>query len=162
MTHQSMMEKMTPQPPFQSGEYRQALGTFATGITVVTARSDTGELVGLTVSSFTSVSLDPPLILWCLSNSSDSLSVFQNAGYFAVNILAADQQDLSRHFARKQKDKLSPGYNAGSLIFILRVITMYLSVRSNSWKPLAKRHCCITRAVMPCHCLSRTVQLLKK
>ncbi len=110
-----MMEKMTHQPPFQSGEYRQALGTFATGITVVTARSDTGELVGLTANSFTSVSLDPPLILWCLSNSSDSLAVFRNAGYFAVNILAADQQDLSRHFARKQKDKfVSINYRSGN------------------------------------------------
>ncbi len=105
---------MTRQPQFQSGEFRQALGTFATGVTVVTASSDTGELAGLTANSFTSVSLDPPLILWCLSNSSDSLPVFQKTGYFAVNVLAADQQDLSRHFARKQKDKFfSVNYRKG-------------------------------------------------
>ena len=108
------MDTMTRQTNFQSSEYRQALGTFATGVTVVTAMSTTGELAGLTANSFTSVSLEPPLILWCLADTSDNLAVFQSAPYFAVNILAADQKEISDHFARRQKDKfVSIQYRAG-------------------------------------------------
>jgi len=90
---------------FQPAEYRQALGTFATGVSVITASTDTGELAGLTVNSFTSVSLQPPLILWCLASSSESLGVFKRASHFAVNILAAEQVNLSTHFATKQENK---------------------------------------------------------
>lgn len=105
---------MTRQINIQSADYRQALGTFATGVTVVTATSSTGELAGLTANSFTSVSLDPPLILWCLGNTSDNLAVFQNAPYFAINILAADQKEISNHFAKRQKDKfVSMQYRTG-------------------------------------------------
>lgn len=92
---------------FESRQLRQALGTFATGVTVVTAALDSGEMAGVTANSFTSVSLDPPLILWCLASSSDSIGVFQNADYFAVNILASDQKTVSDHFARRQEDKFS-------------------------------------------------------
>jgi flavin reductase (DIM6/NTAB) family NADH-FMN oxidoreductase RutF len=108
------MDTMTRQLNFQSADYRQALGTFATGVTVVTAMSASGELAGLTANSFTSVSLDPPLILWCLGNTSDNLAVFQTAPYFAVNILAADQKEISNHFAKRQKDKfVSMPYRTG-------------------------------------------------
>lgn len=96
---------MNTQCSIHPGDFRKALGTFATGITIVTAVSATGEPVGLTVNSFTSVSLEPPLILWCLANTSDNLQVFQKAEYFAVNILAANQYDLANHFAKRQKDK---------------------------------------------------------
>jgi len=96
---------MNTQYCIHPGDFRKALGTFATGITIVTAISDAGEPVGLTVNSFTSVSLEPPLILWCLANTSDNLQVFQKAEYFAVNILAANQYDLANHFAKRQKDK---------------------------------------------------------
>ena len=99
------MDTTSRQINFHSGEFRQILGTFATGVTVVTACSKTGELAGLTINSFTSVSLDPPLILWCLANSSDNLELFQTTKRFAVNILAADQKDISLHFAKRQKDK---------------------------------------------------------
>jgi len=108
------MDTMTRQINIQSADYRQALGTFATGVTVVTAMSATGELAGLTANSFTSVSLDPPLILWCLGNTSDNLAVFQSAPYFAVNILATDQKEISNHFAKRQKDKfVSMHYRTG-------------------------------------------------
>jgi flavin reductase (DIM6/NTAB) family NADH-FMN oxidoreductase RutF/DNA-binding MarR family transcriptional regulator len=90
---------------FQPAEYRQALGTFATGVSVITASTDKGEVAGLTVNSFTSVSLQPPLILWCLASSSESLGVFKRASHFAVNILAAEQVNLSTHFATKQDNK---------------------------------------------------------
>lgn len=88
--------------------FRRALGNFATGITIVTAQNPAGERIGLTVNSFNSVSLDPPLILWSLDKrSADSLEVIRQAGHFAVNVLAADQLDLSNHFARPQDDKFA-------------------------------------------------------
>lgn len=88
--------------------FRRALGNFATGITVVTAENAKGDRIGLTVNSFNSVSLDPPLILWSLDKrSSDSLEVLHDAGHFAVNVLAADQLELSNRFARPQADKFA-------------------------------------------------------
>lgn len=89
---------------------RQALGEFATGITVVTARADDadgGQLVGLTVNSFASVSLAPPLVLWSLGLGAASLRVFQTCKHFAVNVLAADQIDLSQRFAQPKPDKFA-------------------------------------------------------
>ena len=86
---------------------REALGRFATGVTVITTRTQDGKLEGLTANSFAAVSLDPPLVLWSLKKSAPSLNSFQNAGFFAVNVLAADQKDLSNHFARPHKDKFS-------------------------------------------------------
>jgi len=78
---------------------RRALGHFATGVTVVTARVD-AQCVGITATSFNSVSLEPPLILWSLSKKSRSYPVFQTASHFAVNILAEDQLALAQHFAQ--------------------------------------------------------------
>ncbi len=87
--------------------FRNALGTFATGITVITARAGDGALVGLTANSFNSVSLDPPLILWSLSLHSPTLPAFQHCSHYAVNILAADQVELSERFAAVEDDKFS-------------------------------------------------------
>ncbi|MHA1566896.1 MAG: flavin reductase family protein [Alphaproteobacteria bacterium] len=86
-------------------ELRQALGRFATGVTIVTASGADGNRVGLTVNSFASVSLDPPLILWSIERRSPSLEVFQTASHFCVNVLAADQEDLCRRFSSPQADK---------------------------------------------------------
>ena len=86
---------------------RQALGRFATGVTVITTRTVDGKLEGLTANSFSAVSLDPPLVLWSLRQNAPSLKNFQNAGYFAVNVLAADQSHLSRHFATPAEDKFA-------------------------------------------------------
>jgi 3-hydroxy-9,10-secoandrosta-1,3,5(10)-triene-9,17-dione monooxygenase reductase component len=86
---------------------RQALGEFATGITVVTARGADNTLAGLTVNSFASVSLDPPLVLWSLGLGSPSLPVFQTCSHFAVNVLAADQQAISQRFAQSGIDKFA-------------------------------------------------------
>ncbi len=82
-----------------SRDYRHALGAFATGVTVVTAEDDEGPL-GLTVNSFTSVSLEPRLVLWCLDDVCDRRHVFHNAERFAVNVLAAGEHDASHRFAR--------------------------------------------------------------
>jgi flavin reductase (DIM6/NTAB) family NADH-FMN oxidoreductase RutF len=82
---------------------RRALGRYATGVTVVTARAPGrgAAPVGVTVNSFTSVSLDPPLLLWCLDLRSSTRPVFLAAGWFAVNVLAADQAALSARFAAR-------------------------------------------------------------
>jgi flavin reductase (DIM6/NTAB) family NADH-FMN oxidoreductase RutF len=84
---------------------RNVLGCYPTGVSVVTTADECGTPIGVTVNSFASVSLDPPLILWSLSRRSRSLPAFQHALGFSVNILASDQQDLSARFARGGSDK---------------------------------------------------------
>ncbi|MFF5209149.1 flavin reductase family protein [Streptosporangium sp. NPDC000396] len=86
---------------------REALGQFATGVAVITTATPGGERAGVTVNSFTSVSLDPPLVLWCLSGQAPSTPVFLRAGRFAVNVLAAGQDHLSRRFATPSSDKFA-------------------------------------------------------
>jgi flavin reductase (DIM6/NTAB) family NADH-FMN oxidoreductase RutF len=78
---------------------RQAFGAFATGVTIVTARDAAGTPAGMTVNSFTSVSLDPPLVLWCVQRGVPPAEVFVRAGHYAVHVLAADQRALSDRFA---------------------------------------------------------------
>ncbi|MBK6866816.1 MAG: flavin reductase family protein [Burkholderiales bacterium] len=90
---------LAPAPAFSAPEFRAALGMFATGVTIVTARTPAGELVGLTANSFSSVSLEPPLVLWSLSQRSLSAPAFHAAPYYAVSVLAADQRDLALRFA---------------------------------------------------------------
>lgn len=94
-------------PAFDSMEFRRALGTFTTGVTVITACSAEGKPVGVTANSFSSVSLDPPLVLWSLAKTAHSLAVFKAADYFAIHILAAEQQDLSTRFASRGEDKFA-------------------------------------------------------
>src|ERR1043166_1345002 len=85
---------------FDARDFRKALGTFATGVAILTTRNDQDKPVGLTCNSFNSVSLQPPLILWSLSTYSPSLAAFAQAEHFAVNVLAADQVELSRRFSQ--------------------------------------------------------------
>jgi flavin reductase (DIM6/NTAB) family NADH-FMN oxidoreductase RutF len=87
--------------------FRQALGQYATGVTIVTARAADGTPVGLTANSFSSLSLEPPLVLWSLDRTARSREVFEAAGHFAIHVLGADQLDLSRHFASKAVSKFS-------------------------------------------------------
>ena len=84
---------------------RDAMGCFATGVTIVTTRERDGRPVGLTANSFTSVSLDPPLILFCLAKTSASLEAFRTAEHFAVNVLHIGQQPTSGVFARASADR---------------------------------------------------------
>jgi flavin reductase (DIM6/NTAB) family NADH-FMN oxidoreductase RutF len=94
------------QPPsFSSQEFRAALGMFATGVTIVTARTAEGVLIGLTANSFNSVSLDPPLVLWSLAQAAGSLPVFRAGSHYAINILAKDQKRLAERFATKGADR---------------------------------------------------------
>jgi flavin reductase (DIM6/NTAB) family NADH-FMN oxidoreductase RutF len=92
---------------FDRRDLRRALGQFATGVTVVTTLSPDGRRVGLTANSFTSVSLDPPLLLFCLDRAAPSLPAFVDCTHFAVNVLAADQHHLSRQFATPSEDKFA-------------------------------------------------------
>jgi flavin reductase (DIM6/NTAB) family NADH-FMN oxidoreductase RutF len=85
---------------FDALTFRRALGQFATGIVVITAKDAEGRGVGVTVNSFTSVSLEPPLVSFCLDRSALSFSSFSRAEVFAVNILAEDQREISQSFAR--------------------------------------------------------------
>ncbi|MGE3332710.1 MAG: flavin reductase family protein [Rhodospirillaceae bacterium] len=80
--------------------FRNALGQFATGVTVMTGLSPSGERFGITVTSFNSLSLDPPLILWSLGRDGGSFACFQARTPFAVNVLSADQKDVAERFAR--------------------------------------------------------------
>lgn len=86
-------------------EFRNALGCFATGVTIITGRDAEDELVGITANSFSAVSLDPPLVLFSLGRSAYSMKAFISAHNFAVNVLGADQRDLSQRFATPLVDK---------------------------------------------------------
>ena len=88
--------------------YRRALGNFATGVAVVTTDDGAGGAIGITVNSFTSVSLEPPLVLWCLDDASDRRDPFVLAERFVVNILGADDTALSDRFARGEEYRLGP------------------------------------------------------
>ncbi|MEY2861178.1 MAG: hypothetical protein RL392_1636 [Pseudomonadota bacterium] len=94
-------------PNFSQPEFRAALGMFATGVTIVTARTASGQLVGLTANSFNSVSLSPPLVLWSLSRAAGSMAAFQAGSHYAINILGSDQQALARQFAAQGTDRFA-------------------------------------------------------
>jgi len=93
--------------PIDPRDFRNALGTFATGVTIITAAGADGKPYGLTCNSFASVSLNPPLVLWSLGIFSQGMSVFQEASHFAVNVLGASQQELASKFAKSSEDKFA-------------------------------------------------------
>lgn len=94
------------QPPsFSAQEFRAALGMFATGVCIVTARTGDGQVIGLTANSFNSVSLTPPLVLWSLSRAAASLPVFSAGSHYAINVLANDQVALAERFATRGADR---------------------------------------------------------
>src|ERR1700736_3864023 len=88
-------------------DFRNALGTFATGVTIATAMAADGKPYGVTCNSFASVSLTPPLVLWSLGMFSQGLTIFQNASHFAVHVLGASQQSLASKFAKSLEDKFA-------------------------------------------------------
>lgn len=94
-------------PELDPRALRDALGNFATGITVITTCTPDGEWLGLTVNSFNSVSLDPPLVLWSLALTSPSVEIIRHASHYAVNVLTADQLELSQRFASRIPDKFA-------------------------------------------------------
>lgn len=103
---------MSSAPLIDPAVFRQVLGHFPTGVTVITAEHE-GTRVGLAVGSFFSVSLDPPLVGFCAGNQSSSWPKIREAGRFCVNVLGAEQEDVSRVFAGKSDDKFAGiGYDA--------------------------------------------------
>jgi flavin reductase (DIM6/NTAB) family NADH-FMN oxidoreductase RutF len=95
----------TATPPFSPREFRDALGMFATGVTIVTARTPDGRRIGLTANSFNSVSLDPPLVLWSLARRAASLAALRAGSHYAIHVLAADQRGLAERFATRGIDR---------------------------------------------------------
>lgn len=121
---------------FDRRDFRRALGQFATGVTVVTARGEDSHPIGVTVNSFSSVSLNPPLVLWSLARQSASLADFTHATRFAVNVLSSRQHHLSRQFATPLPDKFAgveytegtagvPLLNGAIAYFICRNVRQY-------------------------------------
>lgn len=92
-------------PSFNNHQFKQALGRFPTGVTIVTTRDGDAQPVGLTVSSFNSVSLAPPLVVWSLKRSSHSLEAFERCQRYVIQVLAADQLDLAERFASGTRDE---------------------------------------------------------
>ena len=88
-------------------DFRAALGTFPTGVCLITTLGADGQPAGLTVNSFSSVSLDPPMVLWSLARTANCAPVFRDAEYFAINVLAAGDAALSTHFAKPGADKFA-------------------------------------------------------
>ncbi len=94
--------------PEETLAYRRALSAFATGVVLVTTRDDAGRPVGLVANSFTSVSLSPPRILWCLGDASDRGVWFRDAERFAVNILGAEDEAIARRYTARGRHHLDP------------------------------------------------------
>lgn len=92
---------------FDNRRFRDALGAFPTGVAIVTAATADGERLGMTVSSFNSVSIAPPLVLFSVTRRANSFEAWTKVGRYAVNILSAQQEDLSNRFARPLADKWS-------------------------------------------------------
>jgi flavin reductase (DIM6/NTAB) family NADH-FMN oxidoreductase RutF len=95
----------SPAGAFTERQFRDALAQFATGVTVIAARRPDGRYAGFTANSFNSVSLDPPLVVWSLNRRAESLAAYENAGRYAINVLAHDQVELARRFSRPHADR---------------------------------------------------------
>lgn len=107
--------------------FRKVMGLFATGVTVMTCRDENARAVGMTVNSFTSVSLDPPLVLWCINKEIIPARAFRTAEYFAVHVLHRGQESLSNHFAVDRDNKFD-GIEHRSGIADLPILADFLSV----------------------------------
>jgi flavin reductase (DIM6/NTAB) family NADH-FMN oxidoreductase RutF len=99
------LDSIVTDPTIDPKDLRKALGHFVTGVTVVTTRAVSGELAGLTVNSFSSLSLSPPLVMWSIALSAASFAAFETCSHFVVNVLAEDQIRLAERFAQSGGDK---------------------------------------------------------
>ena len=117
---------------------RRALGQFATGVTVVTAApaDADGAQVGVTINSFTSVSLDPPLVLWCLDRAASCVSAFRTAEHFCINVLNRDQRHLCDRFAATTGDKftgLDVGVGVGGVPLLAGCLAWFECARHDAF-----------------------------
>ncbi len=102
------MSDPKPIESFDSGDYRRALGGFGTGVALVAARAADGNAHGMIINSLTSVSLNPPIMLWCLAHASSVFDIYANAPAFSLNILRSDDHDVARHYSRRGGDRVIP------------------------------------------------------
>lgn len=103
--HMPLSPRRALPPEFDTRHFRNALSQFATGVTVITTRLENGSFLGLTASSFNSVSLTPPLVLWSLSQAASSLPVFTGNSHYVINVLSAGQAALADRFARRIENR---------------------------------------------------------
>jgi flavin reductase (DIM6/NTAB) family NADH-FMN oxidoreductase RutF len=101
------MVQATRAADFSTPDFRKALGNFPTGVTIITTRAQDGTAIGLTASSFNSVSLTPPLVLWSLGLQSRNLSAFQNCSHYAISVLSQDQTELAMRFASNSDNRFN-------------------------------------------------------
>ncbi|GGI18565.1 MAG: flavin reductase family protein [Oxalicibacterium faecigallinarum] len=94
-----------PPVPVDTRHFRHALSQFATGVTIITTCLPDGRFLGLTASSFNSVSLEPPLVLWSLNQRANSMPIFSGNSHYVINVLAADQAEIANQFARPGEDR---------------------------------------------------------
>jgi flavin reductase (DIM6/NTAB) family NADH-FMN oxidoreductase RutF len=139
-------------PEFDTDYFRAALAQFATGITVVTTRTADGVLHGLTVNSFNSVSLDPPLVLWSLATRARSMSAFASASHYIVNVLASHQLELALRFSRPVQDRFEALQFSNSQrgLPILPDVVAWFECRSRS-RYLEGDHVIFVGEVERCH-----------
>lgn len=102
--------------PLSTRGLRDAFGLFATGVTIVTAKRADGSLFGMTANSFTSVSLEPPLVLWCVASASSGVGAFSPGAAFAVHVLCHEQRELALRFARRTADKFDGSPQLGGAL----------------------------------------------
>jgi flavin reductase (DIM6/NTAB) family NADH-FMN oxidoreductase RutF len=93
---------------FDSGDYRRALGGFGTGVALVAARDADGNAHGMIINSLTSVSLKPPIMLWCLAHASSVFDIYAKAPAFSLNILRSDDHEVARHYSKRGGDRVIP------------------------------------------------------
>lgn len=98
---------MNTKTPFDRLDFRKALGCFGTGVTVVTTKASDSRLVGVTANSFSSVSLEPAIVLWSLQKTSPNLSAYDDCGRFVINVLSLSQIEYSKRFASPVPDKFN-------------------------------------------------------
>lgn len=125
------------QASFTAGHFKDVLSQFATGVTVITTRLENAQFLGITASSFNSVSLNPPLVLWSLSENATSLPVFSVNSHYVINVLAADQIHLAERFSRPSKDRFAGVEFTLSVngLPILNGATAWLECRNRSRYP---------------------------
>ena len=109
-------------PEFDAHHFRHALSQFATGVTIITTRLESGSFFGLTASSFNSVSLDPPLVLWSLAQGASSMPLFTGNSHYVINVLSAEQTELAERFARRiDKKPVANAVDAGVMAQMQRI-----------------------------------------
>lgn len=123
--------------PLDSRHFRNALSQFATGVTIVTTRLPDGTFIGLTATSFNSVSLAPPLVLWSLANTARSMPLFTANSHYVVNVLSGDQTDLARRFATRMENRFEgvPFDLSAHGIPILKGVAAWFECRNRSRYP---------------------------